>query len=254
MSVRRSTAAATAATAAVAALATLAATAAGIPAVASPPAGDPAPARQHAPDDLPNPYAEKLRETRKAAIEKVLRGEAKVERRGQSDVVRMAKGDYAQVSMEKTDKIFTILTAFGDQTDPRTGGDPGPVANQIAEPDRRRDNSTSWAPDFSRDYYLDLFFGQDGESMSTFYRAQSQGRYTVAGDVSDWVQLPFNEARYGSNEIDEDDGYWNYVKDTAKAWYDGQVAAGKSAAEIKDYLAQFDAWDRYDYDGDGNFD
>ncbi|MEQ7008162.1 immune inhibitor A domain-containing protein [Actinopolymorpha sp. B17G11] len=254
MRVRRSTAVATAATAAVAALATLAATAAGIPAVASPPAGDPAPARQHAPDDLPNPYAEKLRETRKAAIEKVLRGEAKVERRGHSDVVRMAKGDYAQVSMEKTDKIFTILTAFGDQTDPRTGGSPGPVANEIAEPDRRRDNTTSWAADFSRDYYLDLFFGQDGESMSTFYRAQSQGRYTVAGDVSDWVQLPYNEARYGSNEIAQSDGYWNYVKDTAKAWYDAEVAAGKSAAEIKEYLAQFDTWDRYDFDGDGNFD
>jgi immune inhibitor A len=72
--------------------------------------------------------------------------------------------------------------------------------------------------------------------------------------VSDWVQLPYNEARYGSNEIPESDGYWNYVKDTAKAWYDAQVAAGKSAAEIKEHLAQFDTWDRYDFDGDGNFD
>jgi immune inhibitor A len=249
-------------TAALAALATLAATAAWVPASASPSAdrggsagGVEAPrARTHAPDDLPNPLAEKQRETRKAAIEKVLRGEATVERRGKSDVVRMAKGDFAQVSMEKTDKIFTILTSFGDQTDPRTGGTPGPVQNQIAEPDRRQDNSTIWAPDFSRDYYLDLLFSQDDESMSTFYRAQSQGRYTVAGDVSDWVQLPFNEARYGSNEIAESDGYWNYVKDTAKAWFDDQIAQGKTTAQVQEYLAQFDAWDRYDFDGDGNFD
>ncbi len=248
-------------TAAIAALATLAATAAWVPASASPSAarggsaGSEAPdARTHAPDDLPNPLADKQRETRKAAIEKVLRGEATVERRGKSDVVRMAKGDYAQVSMEKTDKIFTILTSFGDQTDPRTGGTPGPVQNQIAEPDRRQDNSTHWQPDFSRDYFLDLFFGQEGESMSTFYRAQSQGRYTVAGDVSDWVQLPFNEARYGSNEIAESDSYWNYVKDSAKAWFDDQIAQGKTSAQVKDYLAQFDAWDRYDFDGDGNFD
>ena len=240
--------------AALAALATLAATAAWVPASASPPEREALPARTHAPDDLPNPYGDKLRETRKAAIEKVLRGEAKIERRGQSDVVRLAKGDYAQVSMEKTDKIFTILTAFGDQVDPRTGGAAGPVQNQIAEPDRRRDNSTHWVDNFSREHYLDLFFGQDGESMSTFYRAQSQGRYTVAGDVSEWVDLPFNEARYGSNEIAESDGYWNYVKDSAQAWYDAEIAAGKTPAQIKDYLAQFDTWDRYDFDGDGNFD
>jgi len=33
-----------------------------------------------------------------------------------------------------------------------------------------------------------------------------------------------------------------------------QIAAGKTPAEINDYLADFDVWDRYDYDGDGDFD
>ena len=28
---------------------------------------------------------------------------------------------------------------------------------------------------------------------------------------------------------------------------------GKTPAEIDAYLSQFDVWDRYDYDGDGNF-
>ena len=32
-----------------------------------------------------------------------------------------------------------------------------------------------------------------------------------------------------------------------------QLDAGKSAAQIADYLKTFDAWDRYDLDGDGNF-
>ncbi|HET7761238.1 MAG TPA: M6 family metalloprotease domain-containing protein, partial [Phycicoccus sp.] len=41
--------------------------------------------------------------------------------------------------------------------------------------------------------------------------------------------------------------------DTGNAWYDAQKASGKSDAEIKAYLAQFDKVDRYDYDGDGNF-
>ncbi len=31
-------------------------------------------------------------------------------------------------------------------------------------------------------------------------------------------------------------------------------AAGKTPAEIDAYLSQFDVWDRYDWDGDGNFD
>ncbi len=46
---------------------------------------------------------------------------------------------------------------------------------------------------------------------------------------------------------------WVFVNDSIDAWYNAQVAAGKTAAEISDYLAQFDVWDRYDIDGDGNF-
>ncbi len=249
MRVRR----ATAAVASVVTVAALAAAAAGMPASASPPA-KPGAARTHAPDDLPNPLGDKMRATRKAALEKVLRGEAKPQRRGKSDVVQLGKKKFAQLSMEKTDKIFTILVDFGDKTDPRTGGAAGPVHNQIPQPSRGRNNTTYWTPDFNRQHYLDMFFGQDGESMSTFYRAQSQGQYTVAGDVSNWVTLPYNESRYGSNEIPESDGYWNFVKDSTKAWYDQQIAAGKTPQQIRDYLAQFDNWDRYDFDGDGNFD
>jgi len=33
-----------------------------------------------------------------------------------------------------------------------------------------------------------------------------------------------------------------------------QIAAGKTPSQINEYLSQFDVWDRYDYDGDGNFD
>ena len=38
------------------------------------------------------------------------------------------------------------------------------------------------------------------------------------------------------------------------AWYNAQIAAGKTPAQINAELAKFDVWDRYDYDGDGNFD
>ena len=43
------------------------------------------------------------------------------------------------------------------------------------------------------------------------------------------------------------------VRDGAKAWVQAQLAAGKTMAQIQAQLAQFDKWDRYDIDGDGNF-
>lgn len=222
------------------------------------PQDDAPPARATAPDDLPNPLGDKQREMKKRAIAKLLKG-ADTIRRGDSEVMKLGKNEYVQMEIAKEDPILTILTNFGDQIDDRTGGTPGPVNNQIPLPDRdwngdaTDDNTTYWVPNFNRDHYMKLFYG-DKESFRDFYLKQSNGRYTVTGDVSDWVTVPYNEARYGSNEIPEADGYWNYVKDTAQAWYEAQKAAGKSDAEIRDYLSGFDIWDRYDYDGDGNFD
>ena len=93
----------------------------------------------------------------------------------------------------------------------------------------------------------------DGESFRDFYLHQSNGQFLAKGEVSDWVKVPYNEARYGSNSVPQSDGYWNFIKDSATAWYDAQIKAGKSPAAIKAELQAFDQWDRYDYDGDGNF-
>ena len=73
--------------------------------------------------------------------------------------------------------------------------------------------------------------------------------------MTDWVQVPYNEARYGANYCGDIvcATTWLFVRDEAAAWYNSQVAAGKTPAEIDAYLSQFDVWDRYDYDGDGNF-
>ena len=35
------------------------------------------------------------------------------------------------------------------------------------------------------------------ESLKTYYEQQSSGRYSVDGEVTDWVKVPYNEARYG---------------------------------------------------------
>jgi immune inhibitor A len=137
------------------------------------------------------------------------------------------------------------------------GGTAGPQRNQIPQPDRSKDNTTIWAPDFSKAYYENLLFSQapGAVSMRNFYLEQSSGRYTVNGDVTDWVQVPFNEAYYGSNYCG---GIvcartWLAVRDAVNAWYNAQIAAGKTNEQINAYLSQFDVWDRYDYNGNGNF-
>ncbi len=72
----------------------------------------------------------------------------------------------------------------------------------------------------------------------------------------DWVRVPFNEARYGTNLCGSNvcSTVWLLIRDAITLWTANQVAQGKTAAQIQNELATFDIWDRYDYDGDGNFD
>ena len=94
-----------------------------------------------------------------------------------------------------------MLGEFGTTVNPTYGGSAGPLHNQIPEPNRAVDNTTIWAPDFSQGYYTDLLFDDSAgaNSMRNFYKEQSSNRYTVNGEVTDWVTVPFNEANYGSN-------------------------------------------------------
>jgi immune inhibitor A len=94
--------------------------------------------------------------------------------------------------------------------------------------------------------------------MKTYYETQSSGRYSIDGEASAWVTVPYNEARYGrSDGFPCDDSVcrntWNLVQDGMNAWVDAQQAAGRSDADIAAELASYDVWDRYDHDGDGNF-
>jgi immune inhibitor A len=172
-------------------------------------------------------------------------------------VAEVAKGQFVQLARQGEDKIWTVLGQFGNSINQTYGGTAGPLKNQIPQPDRSVDNTTIWAPDFSKAYFENLLFsGAPGAvSMRNFYIEQSSNRYTVNGVVEDWGLVPFNEANYGSNYCG---GIvcartWLFVRDSVNAWYNAQIAAGKTSAQIDAYLAQFDVWDRYDYDHDGNF-
>ncbi|MET0741407.1 MAG: immune inhibitor A domain-containing protein, partial [Candidatus Nanopelagicales bacterium] len=118
-----------------------------------------------------------------------------------------------------------------------------------------------------------LYFGTDQESLKTYYEKQSSGRYTVEGTTTSWVKVPFNEARYGrsTDPVDDDENgspepgdpvvcssivcnnTWALVEDGMEAWVADRQAAGLTDEQVAAELAAFDVYDRYDFDGDGDF-
>ncbi len=181
------------------------------------------------------------------------------------------------LELEGTDRIFVVLAEFGDKryetaTDKRFVDPPnngftlpapqpqkfdGPLHNQIPAPDRSADNSTIWQSDFNREHYQDMYFNR----MKEYYETQSSGRYSVEGDVTEWVKVPYNEALYGRGFCGTPPGAAvttcasskALVRDALAMWVDTQLKSGKSMAEITAYLKTFDVQDRYDIDGDGDF-
>ena len=177
---------------------------------------------QQVADDMPNAAEEKRRELREVAIKKVIAGDAKVQQRGASKVVKVgrttaAKGQpaedqYVELAREKTDKIFVVLAEFGNErhpsypdqdTDPNIAGS-GPLRRAAAQPDpgarplegqqddladrtttgRTTRSSTSGpAPTTTR--------SRSGTSASRPAATASTAQ------VTDWVKVRYNEARYG---------------------------------------------------------
>lgn len=213
---------------------------------------DPARASQRE-DDLKGPLTDSQQAQKQQALQQVIAGKSTVRDRDGSKVVKLSGGKYVELAREKTDKIFTILAEFGDKVDSTYGGTAGPAHNEIAEPDAATNNSTAWQADYNVDHYQDLYFStaKNKESLKKFYEKASSGRYSVDGQVQDWVKVDYNEARYGSNLCDT--CAWNLVSDAVTQWVADREAAGDTDAEIKAQLAEYDKYDRYDYDGDGDF-
>ena len=220
--------------------------------------------RSHKSDNFPGKLAQKQAGLKSKAQDLVLKGKATG--KGANQVVKVANGQYVELAQTGEDQIFTLLGEFGDDQATHGhgafgtiahGGAAGPAHNQIPEPDRSVDNTTIWTDDFSQGYYDNLLFNKGQvPSMANWYLAQSSGRYSVDGYVGPWVQVDKNEAAYGSNYCGDivctrDIG--RFLLDQGTAWYDKMVADGMTTDEINAFLAPFDVWDRYDYDGDGDF-
>src|SRR3954468_18215719 len=214
-------------------------------------------------DNVPSALGVKQAALRQQALAMQVKGQIPAG----TKVGKVAKGQYVQLAREGEDSIFTILVEFSNvrNTAHHNGGHapvagdtaPAPLHNEIPKPDRSVDNTTIWTSDFSQTHFNNLLFADTpgAVSMRNFYKEQSSNRYTVNGDVSDWVKVPFDEPSYGSDycgSIVCSDTY-RLIEDGANAWYAKQIASGMTADQINAYLSKFDKWDRYDANGDGNF-
>jgi immune inhibitor A len=236
---------------------------AGISAAASPapPERDAAPAGGH---NLQSPMSEKQAALRERAVELKLRGQAKAD----AKVVEVAKGQYVELAREATDRVFVVIAEFDENRrhpsycdlgqscafppDGSAATYVGPLHNSIPEPDRSNDNTTLWQSDFSRAHYENMYFNR----MAAYWQSQSSGRYSVEGSVTEWVRVPFNEARYGRDFCGGIvcSNTWWLISHAMAIWVQDRLSSGMTHQQVTDYLKTFDHWDRYDHDGDGNFD
>ena len=203
-------------------------------------------------DDLVPAWRAHYDELRQQAVQQRLRDG------GTGAVEKVGHGRYARVAQTGTDRIFVVLAEFGDTRhsaypdDPESGAQrfDGPLHNEIPKPNRKEDNSTLWQKDYDQAYFKHMYF----DRMKNFYEQQSSGKYSISGAVTDWVKVPFNEARYGSDSCGAQDCSVGFlIRDALAEWTQDKLDAGWDMPRIEAYLATFDKQDRYDFDEDGDF-
>jgi immune inhibitor A len=116
-----------------------------------------------------------------------------------------------------------------------------------------KDETDMWYEDYTHDHFQDMIFGKNGYtgpngekliSMKQYYEQQSGGSYTVDGTVAGWYTADHPAKYYGEN-IPAPDG--NDARPRNLVY----EALTKAANDPNINLADYDQWDRDDYDGDG---
>ncbi|HDR7792373.1 TPA: immune inhibitor A [Bacillus luti] len=139
----------------------------------------------------------------------------------------------------RKDKVLVLLVEYADFKHNNIDKEPGYM----------------YSEDFNQEHYEKMLFGDepftldDGSKIETFkqyYEEQSGGSYTVDGTVTKWLTVPGKAADYGADAATGHDnkgpkGPRDLVKDALKAAVDSGLD-----------LSQFDQFDQYDVNGDGN--
>ncbi|MCP3032275.1 immune inhibitor A [Halobacillus sp. A1] len=139
----------------------------------------------------------------------------------------------------RSDDVLVILMEFSDF--PKNSIEPG--------------ETDMYYEDYVKEHYEDLIFGEDGYegpngenlvSMKQFYEQQTNGAYTVDGQVAGWYEASEPAAYYGGNNPQPDGN----DKDPRSLVKEALAAAAKDP-DVN--LADYDKEDRYDLDGDGDY-
>lgn len=113
--------------------------------------------------------------------------------------------------------------------------------------------SNMYYQNYGRDHFQDMLFGENGYkgpngenlvSMKQYYDQQSGGTLKINGKVTDWYTVPGRAASYGAQEGSNND------INARQLIKDGLTELGK---DKNINLSDFDKIDRYDLDGDGNY-
>jgi immune inhibitor A len=192
---------------------------------------------------LPDFVAKREKE-RIAAADLVAKGQAAPDANG---LVTLKNGRFVRYKLQGTEYLTAALVDFSDLQH-----------GHLAQPNRAVDNSTYWSAEVTPRHYHDMLFAAGGgsygrPSMRDFYLEQSSGRFTWTGQVSDWVPLGATAAEFGANARQSGAGgddangvVYRVVDATLQA-----LAASPNYGGLD--LAAADQIDRYDCDGDGNF-
>ncbi|MCP3027172.1 immune inhibitor A [Halobacillus sp. A5] len=139
----------------------------------------------------------------------------------------------------RTDNVLVLLVEFPDFQ-----------ADQI-----KSEDTDMYYDEYVKEHYEDMIFGDDGYegpggenlvSMKQFYEEQTNGAYTVEGEVAGWYEAEHPAAHYGAN-VPAPDGSDKDPRSLVKE------ALAAAAADPDLDLSQFDQEDRYDLDGDGDY-
>ncbi len=221
---------------------------------------------------------------REVAIKKVIAGKLKVRQRGASEVAKVGRtpaikgqrrrGPVRRARAREDGQDLRHARRVREPAAPAVPGpghgpehrrDPpcstGRCTTRFPAPDRTKDNKTIWQTNYNRAHYQQLYFGNapDDNSLKNYYERQSSGRYSVDGTVTNWVKVPYNEARYGrTNGFPCDNvvcgNSQELIQDALDRWVADQKAAGRTdVADQEPGQVVTTSWDRNDYDHDGNF-
>ena len=80
-------------------------------------------------DNRPGPRTAEMQQKREKALAMLANGSAKLKQRSEGATVALGDGEFVEFPIEKTDKIFTILSEFGTTGSGKLGTTPGPLHN-----------------------------------------------------------------------------------------------------------------------------